>query len=154
MRRTTIEFISTHEINNPLWSAATQRLVELSTRKDVAQRLMALLTPDTPQKLADRHKFAQILNYYEGVAIGIKHRVLSPKIYYDWNAAGYVNTWDLAQAYITQRRRDGHRNDAHIHFEELAKKWMKKGTMPHRSTDRAPAVQHGPPTRANAPPDG
>ena len=130
IRRATIDFISTHEIGNPRWSEATQLLVEISVRDDAAQALIALLTPETPEELAQRHQIASILNYYEGVAVGIKHKAISPQIYKDWNGSGYVNTWNLAQSYITARRQTGNRTSAYSHLEELAKKWMKEGIKP------------------------
>lgn len=141
IRRATIDFISTHEMGNPEWNKATRLFVRITARDDAAQYLIALLTPKTPEQLEERYLIAFILNYYEGVAVAIKHKAISADIYKDWNGSGYVDTWNQVEPYVTARRQMGNRSTAHSHFEDLAKKWKQEGIEPGSGTDRAPAVQ-------------
>lgn len=151
IRRATLDFISAHEIGNPEWDKATRLFLERTAGDDAATALIALLKPQTEVALAERHAVASVLNHYEGVAVGIKHKAISEKIYKDWNGSNFVDTWNKANAYITARRQMGSRDSAYRHFQDLATKWMEEGVRPDSATDRAPAVQKPPPPKSSWP---
>lgn len=122
-KRATIEFISQNEIGNPDWQQATRRFGQLARSGGLAD--LATKNP-TEEQLEDRLLVGYLLTHCEAVAVAIRHRVISKRIYKDWNRSRYAETWDKAQGYIGQRRTQKQQPTAYIRFEKLAKKWKMK----------------------------
>ena len=81
VRRGTIEFISKHEIGNADWDRCRRVFFKITNRPGPPDPLLALLDPQTPERWAERDVVASVLSYFEGVAVGIRHRAISAKIY-------------------------------------------------------------------------
>ena len=131
IRRATMDFISKHEIGNPRWEAATREFGQLTAAK-ADPNLLSLLDPGhDPDLLQRRLLVASMLNHYEAVAVAIKRGVMSEDIYKDWSRSNYVDAWQKADAYVTERRRTAARPTAYVNFERLAEKWAKEPPEPN-----------------------
>ena len=87
---------------------------------------MALLEPGTDEQLHNRLVVASMLNHLELVAVAIKEGAFSEAIYENWNRSNYVDAWNKAESYVTERRKKADRPTAYINFEKLAQKWARK----------------------------
>ena len=68
----------------------------------------------------------QFLNYYELIAIGIGHGILSASVYQSFFRTRYVKDWQKSKAFIASIRINSKNELIFIKYEELAKKWEKK----------------------------
>lgn len=116
-RAATLTFISTHETHSAHLSELLVRFREL----DRGKMLPHIATQDD----SDTVKVSNLLNHYELVATGIRHKIIDEKLYSEWLRGSYVRVWTRAKPFVLARRK--HKRDDNLYkaFEELAKRWSE-----------------------------
>lgn len=70
-----------------------------------------------------------LLNHYELIAIGIRHKIISGKFYEEWSRTVLINNWKRSKAFIAANREVSGRDAALREFQKLGERWSRNTMM-------------------------
>lgn len=78
----------------------------------------------------DSHLIREMLNRYEGMAVGIKNRVYDEMMLKESLYSTVIDTWETLLPYVEERRRQTGKHTFFMELEALVRRWRKKPLTP------------------------